>query len=81
MPWKPKDAKRHTKKAKSAKRKRQWAHVADSVLERTGDEGAAVRAANSVVKKTVQKRKIAAHGLKHKKKAKKAQRKRTITKR
>jgi len=35
-----------------AKRKRQWSHVANSVLKRTGDEGAAVRAANGVVKKS-----------------------------
>ena len=51
MPWGAKDAKRHTKKAKSAKSKRQWGHVANSVLERTGDEGRAVAAANSVIKK------------------------------
>lgn len=51
MPWGSKDASRHTKKAKSPKRKRQWAHVADSILERTGDEGRAVRGANSVIKK------------------------------
>lgn len=52
MPWTAKDASRHTKKAKSAKSKRQWSHVADSVLKRTGDEGRAIRAANSVVKKS-----------------------------
>jgi uncharacterized protein YdaT len=57
MPWSAKDAQRHTKKAKSAKKQRQWEHVANSMLERTGDEGAAVRAANSVVKKGVGKRK------------------------
>jgi hypothetical protein len=52
MPWeKDSDAARHTKKAKSPKRKRQWRHVANSVLQKTGDEGAAVRAANGVVKK------------------------------
>lgn len=50
MPWKPSDAQRHTHRAKSAKKKRQWAHVADSVLKRTGDEGRAVRAANSVIR-------------------------------
>lgn len=59
MPWKAKDAGRHTKKAKSAKRKRQWRHVANSMLERTGDEGAAVRAANSVVKKAKTRKKKA----------------------
>ena len=51
MPWTSKDAKRHTHKAKSAKSKRKWAHVADSILERTGDEARAVRGANSVIKK------------------------------
>jgi len=51
MPWTASDSSRHTKKAKSPKRKRQWSHVANSVLKRTGDEGAAVRAANGVVKK------------------------------
>lgn len=61
MPWTAKDAKRHTRKAKSPKKKRQWAHVADSVLKRTGDEGRAVRAANSVVKKKVGSRKKSKH--------------------
>ena len=51
MPWTAKDAQRHTKKAKSAKAKRQWAHVADSVLTKTGDEGLAVREANSVIRR------------------------------
>jgi hypothetical protein len=57
MPWSSKDAKRHTRKAKSPKSKRQWAHVADSILERTGDEGRAIRGANSVMKKSGAKRK------------------------
>ncbi len=51
MPWTPKDASRKTKKAKSPKAKRQWAHVADKVLARTGDEGRAIREANAVVKR------------------------------
>lgn len=50
MPWTPRDAARHTHKAKSPVAKRQWAHVASSMLRRTGDEGAAVRAANAVVR-------------------------------
>lgn len=50
MPWTSKDAKRHDKDANTPKKKRQWAHVANSVLKRTGDEARAVRAANSVVK-------------------------------
>lgn len=68
MPWTPKDASRHTKKAKSAKHKRQWAHVADSVLRKTGDEGAAVRAANGVVKKGMGAKKGKSHAAKKRKK-------------
>jgi len=52
--WHPE---KHTKKAKTAKRKRQWRHVADSVLKKTGDEGRAVRAANAVVGRRAKKRK------------------------
>jgi hypothetical protein len=51
MPWKPSDATRHTKKAKSAIAKRQFADVANSILERTGDEGRAIRGANAAVAK------------------------------
>jgi hypothetical protein len=51
MPWKAKDANRHTRKAKSAKSKRQWSHVANSMLSRGSSEGSAVRAANAVVKR------------------------------
>jgi hypothetical protein len=52
MPWSAKDSTRFTKKARSAKSKRQWSDVADSVLSRTGDEGRAIREANAVVAKT-----------------------------
>lgn len=55
MPWKPRDAHRHTHKAKSSVRKRQFAEVANSVLKRTGDEGRAVAAGNAAVKKSVAK--------------------------
>lgn len=55
MPWDAKDARRHTKKAKSAKAQRQWAHVSNSMLERGYDEGRAITAANSVIKKRGQK--------------------------
>lgn len=51
MPWTARDAVRHTKKARGAKQKRQWAAVANSVLKRTGSEARAVRSANSVIKK------------------------------
>jgi len=51
MPWKPNDATRHDREANTPARRRQWAEVADSVLERTGDEGRAVREANAVVRR------------------------------
>lgn len=51
MPWSSKDAKRHTKKADSPKAKRQWSHVANSMLKSGKGEGAAVRAANAAVGK------------------------------
>ena len=51
MPWGASDAKRHTRKASNPKAKRQWAHVADSMLNRGYSEGRAIRAANSVVKR------------------------------
>lgn len=47
MPWKPGDARRHTKKATTPKAKKAFAGAANSVLERTGDEGRAVRAGNA----------------------------------
>jgi len=50
MPWGAKDAKRHTKKAASDAAQAQWADVANSVLQSSGDEGRAVREANAVVK-------------------------------
>jgi uncharacterized protein YdaT len=51
MPWTPKDATAKTRKASTPKKQRQWSEVANSVLERTGDEGRAVRTANGVVAK------------------------------
>ncbi len=57
MPWTAKDATRHTKKARTAKQKRQFAHVANSMLRRGASEGASIRAANAVVKRTGRKSK------------------------
>lgn len=51
MPWNAKDAKKHTKKAKSKKQKRQWSHVANSMLASGKSEASAIRAANAVVKR------------------------------
>jgi hypothetical protein len=49
MPWTAAEATSHTKSANTAKKKRQWAHVANSMLESTGSEAKAIKAANSAV--------------------------------
>jgi hypothetical protein len=49
MPWTPNDAERHTHKAATWALKELWAEVANESLERTGDEGRAIREANAVV--------------------------------
>jgi len=49
MPWSPSDAPKHTKKANTPKKKRQFSDVANSVLASTGDEGRAIREANAAV--------------------------------
>jgi len=51
MPWGSSDAARHTRAASSAKKKRLWAGVANSVLAQTGNEGRAVRAGNAAVRR------------------------------
>jgi hypothetical protein len=43
------DAERHTHKATTPALKELWAKVANESLERTGDEGRAIREANAVV--------------------------------
>jgi len=55
MPWDPGDAHKHTHKADSRKRERQWADVANSVLEKTGDDAQAIRAANAAVARSKRK--------------------------
>lgn len=52
MPWNADDAKRHTKKASTSKKKRQWKDVANSALSRGASEGSAIRQANAVVGKS-----------------------------
>lgn len=42
----------HTRKADTPKRKRQWRHVRESMEARGASPGAAVRAANAVVKRS-----------------------------
>jgi len=49
MPWTPNDAERHTHKATTWALKVLWAKVANECLERTGDEGRAIREANAVI--------------------------------
>jgi len=49
MPWTPNDAERHTHKATTWPLKELWAKVANECLERTGDEGRAIREANAVI--------------------------------
>jgi hypothetical protein len=49
MPWTANDAERHTHKAATSALKELWAKVANECLERTGDEGRAIREANAVV--------------------------------
>ena len=49
MPWTPNDAERHTHKAATPTLQELWAKVANEALERTGDEGRAIREANAVV--------------------------------
>lgn len=55
MPWSPGDASKH-KKGLSPATARKWAEVANSTLQRTGDEGAAIRAANGVTRGSIKRR-------------------------
>jgi hypothetical protein len=49
VPWTANDAERHTHKATTSPLKELWAKVANESLQRTGDEGRAIREANAVV--------------------------------
>ena len=49
MPWTPDDAEKHTHKAADRALKELWAKIANECLERTGDEGRAIREANAVI--------------------------------
>lgn len=50
MPWSPRDALRHTKKADTPAKQRQWRDVANQTLKRTGDDAKAIREANAAVR-------------------------------
>ena len=56
MPWNPNDAERHTHKATTPPLKQLWAKVANETLERTADEGRAIREANAVVGRQAEER-------------------------
>ena len=56
MPWSPDDAERHTHKATTGVLKELWAKVANETLQRTSDEGRAIREANAVVARQVETR-------------------------
>lgn len=47
MPWTAKQAKGHTQKATTAKKKDRWASIANSILKSSGDEAKAIRIANA----------------------------------
>lgn len=55
MPWTPRDAGKHTKKASGQKARRQWSATANAVLRRTGDDAQAIRAANAAISKRSRK--------------------------
>ena len=49
MPWTPDDAARHTHKATTRELQELWAKIANEALQRTADEGRALREANAVI--------------------------------
>lgn len=56
MPWKPKDAGRHTKKARgNPKASRAFAHASNQALSGGKSEGAAVRIGNFAAKQSARK--------------------------
>jgi len=51
VPWKPQDAQRHTKKADTPKKQKQWADLSTRLLAAGKPEGEAVKTANGVIKR------------------------------
>lgn len=49
MPWTAADAQKHDNDANSPAKSKKWARIANSVLQRTGDEAQAIRVANSKI--------------------------------
>ena len=56
MPWTAEDAERHTHSADTRALRELWAKVANETLERTGDEGRAIREANAVIARRTEAR-------------------------
>ncbi len=54
MPWSPEEASKH-KKGLGKKGSKQWSSIANSVLQRTGDEGQAIRIASGALKRRLRK--------------------------
>ena len=50
MPWKKNQATKYNNSA-TGKKGKQWAAVANAVLQKTGDEGRAIQIASGVIKK------------------------------
>lgn len=57
MPWTEADAREKNKSIKSAKRARQWAHIANRELQSGKSEAAAIQIANGVLRQQRLKRK------------------------
>lgn len=49
MPWTPRDAYSHTRKASTPSLQRRWASVANSALSEGHDDASAIRMANAAV--------------------------------
>lgn len=47
MPWDKAGARRHTKKATTPEKQGRWSRIANAILKQSGDEGKAIRIANS----------------------------------
>jgi uncharacterized protein YdaT len=52
MPWTKSDAKHKTHKADTAKKQRQWSHIANAALASGDSEASAIKQANAVIART-----------------------------
>jgi hypothetical protein len=62
MPWKGKGDWKYSRKANTPKKERQARHIAQSMMERGASEGAAIRAANGVIKRGGKRKKARKSG-------------------